>query len=143
MNAPAVVIEALSWLRTPWRHNMSIRGVGIDCGQLLRVSFVGAGAVPPFDTGDYPADWMMNRSAERFLEFVERFMVRTYAVAPAPADVVVWRIGRCFAHGAIVADWPMVVHASRRDRIVLREDATRCYLAGRPMRCYRLREFAS
>ena len=28
-----------------------------------------------------------------------------------PADIVLWRFGRCFSHGAIVVDWPIVIHA--------------------------------
>ncbi len=30
---------------------------------------------------------------------------------PLPGDVVLWRFGRCYSHGAIVIEWPTVIHA--------------------------------
>ncbi len=36
---------------------------------------------------------------------------------PLPGDIVVWKIGRCFAHGAIVADWPWALHANIRQKV--------------------------
>jgi hypothetical protein len=30
---------------------------------------------------------------------------------PDSGDIVLFQIGRCFAHGAIVTHWPMMIHA--------------------------------
>ena len=42
------------------------------------------------------------------------FERRAREIAPQdvqPGDFVVFRVGRCFAHGAIVIDWPRIIHA--------------------------------
>jgi len=119
----AVVEESKSWLRTPWAHEARIKGAGVDCGQLIIASFIGAGLVPHFETGSYPQDWMLHQAGERYLGWVEQYLDRVDV--PRPADVAVWRFGKCFSHGAIVIDWPLMIHAYRRERSVVYGDATK------------------
>ena len=38
---------------------------------------------------------------------------------PQPGDVSVYRVGRCFSHGAIVTEWPFIIHAFRDERAVV------------------------
>lgn len=37
---------------------------------------------------------------------------------PLPGDVILCKIGRLFAHGAIVTNWPMIVHAVGGDAVL-------------------------
>lgn len=30
-----IVAEARTWIGTPWRHQLCVKGVGVDCGQLI------------------------------------------------------------------------------------------------------------
>ncbi|HEY3919460.1 MAG TPA: hypothetical protein VGL83_16850 [Stellaceae bacterium] len=56
---------------------------------------------------------------------------------PKPADIALWKFGRCFSHGAIVLDWPLVIHAYAGKGCVL-EDASRArWLAQRGERSER------
>ncbi|HYL49488.1 MAG TPA: hypothetical protein VET84_09005 [Stellaceae bacterium] len=41
-----------------------------------------------------------------------------------PGDIALWRFGRCFSHGAIVIEWPVVIHAYLGRGCVL-EDAAK------------------
>ena len=118
----AVVEEAKRWLRTPWMHRSRIRGVGVDCAQLLIGVFSGAGVIEAFDTGEYPVDWMLHRDEERFLWWLKQYMAPT--ATALPGDVVLWRFGRAFSHAAIVIDWPIVIHAVRKERGVVWGNAT-------------------
>lgn len=131
----AIVAAALEWLRTPYHHRARLKGIAVDCAMLLYAVFVDElQLVPPFDYGDYPPDWMMHRSEERFLAHVETY---THEVDdPQPGDVVLYRVGRCFAHAAIVVDWPQVIHADIHFGAVALADATQGRLAGRE-RCVR------
>lgn len=122
----AIVEEAKTWLRTPWHHCARVKGAGVDCGQLIIACYVNAGLVPDFQTGDYTADWHLHRSEERYLEFVEAHLDR--CDAPLPGDVVVWRFGRTFSHGAIVVDWPLVIHAFVPERAVVYGEADKGFL---------------
>ena len=111
-----LVNEAKTWLQTPWHHEGRVKGAGADCGQLLIACYVNTGLVPQFDTGHYPRDWMFHRSEERFLGWVTQYLDEVGQ--PLPGDVVAWKHARCFSHGAIVVEWPVVIHAHVRSRQV-------------------------
>lgn len=112
----ALVQAARGWIGTPYHHKARVKGAGVDCAQLLIGVYAEAGLIAEFDTGDYPMDWMLHREEERFLAWVERYLVEVEE--PAPGDVVVWRFGRSFSHGAIVTSWPEFIHAYRVTGIV-------------------------
>jgi cell wall-associated NlpC family hydrolase len=44
---------------------------------------------------------------------------------PQPGDIVLCKIGRLFAHGGIVSQWPRVIHAFSQARMVLEDDVSR------------------
>lgn len=123
----AIVDEAMTWLRTPWMHAARVRGAGVDCGQLIIATYIGAGLVPHFETGPYPHDWMLHQEGERYLGWVEQYL--DPVDTPQPGDVAAWRFGRCFSHGAIVVDWPFIIHAYRPERAVVYGDASKGPLA--------------
>jgi cell wall-associated NlpC family hydrolase len=133
----AVVDAAMGWLKTPWHHHARVKGAGVDCAQYPIAVYAEAGHIEEFDTGDYPPDWMLHRSEERFLEFVQRYAEQVDA--PLPGDLVVYLVGRCFSHGAIVLDWPHIIHASNRDRMVCLADGTQGWLAGRAVQFWRVK----
>ena len=122
-----VLDAAESWLLTPWAHNQSVKGAGVDCGRFLMAAYVEPGLAAESALGSYPADWMYHRSEERFLGWVERYLDRVEQ--PKPADVAVWKYGRCFSHGAIVVDWPRIIHAHAPEGRVSYGDASKGSLA--------------
>jgi cell wall-associated NlpC family hydrolase len=86
---------------------------------LVRV-YVDTGVVPPFDPRPYSPQWHLHRDDERYLGFL---LERGIEVAePQPGDIVVWKIGRSFAHGGIVVGWPFVVHAYQSEGRVVESD---------------------
>jgi cell wall-associated NlpC family hydrolase len=106
-----VVREARSWIGTPYHPQADIKGAGVDCGMLLVRVFVDTGLCAPFDPRPYADDWYLHRSEERYLGFI---FDRTKEVAsPLPGDVMVFRYGRCYAHGGVVTEAsPLtIVHA--------------------------------
>lgn len=133
----AVLAIARTWLKTPWHHRARVKGAGVDCAQILIAVYAEAGLVEEFDTGDYPPDWMMHRSQERFLEFVRQYADQVEA--PLPGDLALYFVGRCFSHGAIVTAWPEIIHASNRDRMVCYADGTQGWLAAREVQFWRLK----
>ncbi len=131
----AVVAEARAWLRTPYHHMGRVKGAGVDCATLLAEVYARAGVVPSVAVPFYPPDWHLHRDAERYLGFVLDHAVELSAdestpiadgreLKALPADLALWRFGRCFSHGAIVIDWPLVIHAYAGKGCVL-EDAER------------------
>ena len=95
-----VVAAARRWIGTPYHACADARGIGVDCGMLLVRVFVDTGLCAPFDPRPYAPDWHLHRSEERYLGFVfDRCHERDEAQC---GDVIVFRFGRCYAHGGIV-----------------------------------------
>jgi len=120
----AVVAEAMTWLRTRWQHRCRVKGAGVDCGQFIAACFVNTGLVSEVVVDKYPRDWMLNKSDELFLGVVRRYLVQITS-EPLPGDVAVWKYGRGFSHGAVVAGWPTVIHATLSARQVCLADASK------------------
>ena len=114
-----VVRIAQEWAGTPYHHRARIKGVGVDCGQLVAGVFEEAGLIPPVPLDLYPRDWMCHRSEERFLATMERYTRKVERPA-RPGDIMLFQVGRTISHGAIVIDYPMVIHAvARMKKVVL------------------------
>ncbi|MFD2234833.1 NlpC/P60 family protein [Phaeospirillum tilakii] len=132
----AVVAEARSWLGTPYHERGRVKGAGVDCAMLPAEIYAGLGLIGPQDPGYYPPDWHLHRGVERYLAAVER--VARLVDAPLPGDLVMYRFGRAFAHGAIVTGWPTIIHAVK-GLGVIESSGDGPEVAGRVRRAYRLR----
>jgi cell wall-associated NlpC family hydrolase len=122
-----VVAEARRWIGTPYHPCADVRGHGVDCGMLIVRVFVDTGLVPAFDPRPYPPDWHLHHAEEKYLGFVSD---RCRAIAlgdVAPGDVLVFRYGRCHAHGGVVTGTkPLtLVHAFSPARAVIEEPVAR------------------
>jgi cell wall-associated NlpC family hydrolase len=102
----AVVKEALTWLGTPYHHHARVKGVGVDCAQLLCAVYEACGLVPHIDPGNYAHDWHLHRGEEVFIGWLERVGARELLAPdwPAPGDVVLFRYGRAYSHGGVVVE---------------------------------------
>lgn len=105
-----VVEVAESWVGTPYHHEARIKGVGVDCAQLLIAVYAEAGLVADFSPGSYPMDWASHRDEERFLGWV---MSKGGKPTPEalPGDILLFQYGRCFSHAAIVVDSRLMIHS--------------------------------
>lgn len=105
-----IVTTARSWIGTPYHHAARLKGIGVDCGQILIAVYAEAGLIQDFQPEYYPRDFMMHRNDEKYLGYVRRYCPHEKD-HPEPGDIAVWRIGKVYSHGGIVTDWPNVVHA--------------------------------
>ena len=128
-NRAAILAEARSWIGTPYHPCSRLKGVGVDCAQILIGVYSAVGLVEPFETGHYPRDWMLHRDEERYLEWVQKYAHQVDA--PRPGDIAMFKFGRCVSHGAIVTDWPTLIHAYSREGNVCYGDGTRGELGPR------------
>jgi cell wall-associated NlpC family hydrolase len=115
-----VVAEARDWLGTVYHHQAHIKGVGVDCAQLLVACYRQTGVLPAdFDPGNYSSDWFLHRSEERYLGFVERYARRLFnGEAPQIADIALYKVGKCVSHGAILIGDGLMIHANRKAKQV-------------------------
>lgn len=115
-----VLVEARSWIGTPFRHQADVRGErgGVDCVMFLIRVFHGAGLIDNVDPRPYPRGWFLRDN-----RYLDRIGLHGAAIVwsaamdtdeprgASPADVALLRVGRAPAHAAIVDDWPHVIHA--------------------------------
>lgn len=127
---------ARSWMGTKWHHQARVKGVGVDCAQLLCDVFHEAGLIPYIDPRPYPRDWHFHRGDEKFIRWLRQHADEVDK--PVRGDVAVFKFGRCFSHGSIVDKWPLVIHAYVDD-MVREQDANQGHLAGREVRFFRVR----
>jgi len=145
----AVVREARRWKATPYLHHAAVLGSGIDCAHFLVEAFVGAGMTDRFEVEAYNHDWHLHRDEERYLAKVEQYLARldeddlplaerSPSFHVKPGNVLTWRVGRTYSHGAIVTEWPLIIHASFPARAVVEESIEGGIMAVKPMRVYSL-----
>jgi len=132
-----IIREALTWLNTPYHHEADIKGAGVDCAMLLVRVYHATGLIPAIDPRPYPADWMLHRDEERYLGWVKQYA--DPVTDPLPGDVVLYKVGRCFAHGGIVLAWPDIIHAVRDEGAVVRGRFDTGRLASRERQLWRVR----
>lgn len=123
MSRAAVVAEALTWLGTPYHPHARIKGAGVDCAMLLGEVYHACGLLPDnWAPGYYAPDWHLHRSEELYLQGIERYARKIHG-DPLPGDVALFKFGMTTSHGAIVIQWPRVIHAYRGRGVVF-NDAT-------------------
>jgi len=119
------VQATLSYLGTAYHHHARIKGVGVDCATLLVCAAQEAGLLPEaFELPEYSPMWHLTRSAEKYLHTILKVCTEVEG-PPRSGDIVIYKFGRTFSHGAVVVKWPMIIHACIHDR-VRTDDASKC-----------------
>jgi hypothetical protein len=116
-----------------------VKGVGVDCAMFPLEVYREAGNVGDIEVPYYPQDWMLHRSDEIYLGIVKDLASELRGFeAVKPGDFVLYRFGRCFAHGAIVIEWPTVIHAVNGRGVILSDGEREGFLVGRQKRFFSL-----
>ena len=119
-----VVQEAISWQRTPYHHQGNLKGVGVDCVMFMIEVYRRCGLLSDLvDPRPYSHDWHMHRSEEVYLGGVEQLADRVDV--PQPGDIALFQFGRCVSHGAIVIEWPLVIHSFIEHHGVVQTDISK------------------
>jgi hypothetical protein len=122
-----VLAEARPWIGTPFLHMSDVKQGAVDCAMWLVRIFVDCGIVEPFDprwsggvpgvgekTG-YPRLWFLHQERELYLEWLNRFAVEIPAEEAQPADIVIYKYGKCFSHSGLILNDRMLMHSWFKD----------------------------
>jgi NlpC/P60 family putative phage cell wall peptidase len=104
-----VVDEAYSWLGTPYHHRARVKGSGVDCLMILCEIYHACGLIPYVNPPDYPPDWHLHKTEQRYLDGVLRYAIETDR--PQLGDVMLFQFGHCFSHAAVVVGDDLLIHA--------------------------------
>lgn len=119
-----VVDIAKSWINTPYISNAMVKGArgGVDCAMILVGVYREAGWIPQdFDPRPYPPHWHLHKQEERYLGFIRELAYEITEKELLPADIVMFRVGKLFAHSVIVIDWPQCLGARAPGTVVLED----------------------
>lgn len=106
----AVIKEALTWQGTRHHNGACIKGAGVDCGMLPWAVYNAVGVAPAIDKDlRYPPQFMLHRDEEWYKGIVEKYGYRVEK--PQMGDLALYKIGRIYSHGAIVIEWPRIIHS--------------------------------
>jgi cell wall-associated NlpC family hydrolase len=105
----AVLAAARTWKGTPYHHQSNIKAVGVDCLYFIAEAYREAGIVSQIDIPTYAFQWNLNHNTETYLNGLLQHAREVET--PQPADIALWKIGRTYSHGAIVIQWPNIIHA--------------------------------
>lgn len=112
-----IVTEARSWIKTPYLHQASLKGVGCDCLGLVRGVWLALYGVAPETPPPYRADWAEAGGTETLRDAAMRHLVPVALDEINAGDVLLfrWRAHVPAKHLAIVthadADDVQMVHA--------------------------------
>lgn len=134
----AVVCEARTWVGTPYHHRAALKGAGADCAMFPVAVYRECGVIPSgYRAPEYSSQWHLHRSEELYLKEIDRF-AREIPGPPRAADFVVFKFGRTFSHGAIVVEWPLIIHSYIPHGVTLADALTDAQLIGREMKCFEI-----
>lgn len=131
----AIVDEASTWVGTPYQSNAMVKGGGTDCVMLLIAVYSKVGVMPHVDPRPYSPQWHVHRSEEAYLTEVLKYATEVPGPPermPKPGDVVMFKVGKVFAHAGIIVDWPNVIHAIGNSA-VMREDVSKNLIGKRAL----------
>lgn len=107
----AIVAEARTWEFTPFRHGQHVKGAGTDCAGLI-AGVYNAAIAAGLKVRVYPEQWFLHRMEEWYInDLVESGFIEVAPEQRGAGDIVLSKMGRVFCHGAIILDWPKVIHA--------------------------------
>ena len=107
-----IVLEARSWIGTPYRHQASLKGVGCDCLGLLRGVWRGVMGQEPELPPPYSPDWA-EAGADTLVAAARRYLVEIERREIAPGDVLLfrWRDNLPAKHCAVATSANSMIHA--------------------------------
>ncbi len=109
----AIVAEALSWLGTPYQHQMSTKGAGCDCLGLVRGIWRAFYGSEPATIPPYTPDWAEMSGDEALKNAADEFLKPIAISKACPADILLFRMqaGVPAKHIAIVLGDDLIIHA--------------------------------
>lgn len=110
-----IVQEALQWIGTPYHHQARVKGIGVDCAQLLVGVALNIGLIDDEDLKkiplNYSPEWNIHNREEVMLGILETMGCRPVVGTPAPGDIIAFRVGRAYGHLGIIVTSTEFVHA--------------------------------
>lgn len=135
-----IIAVAREWIKTPFHDGARLKGIGVDCAQFVAAVYEESGIIPQVETPHYSPQFFLHEKQERLIAHVVRYgghEIEESAVGPG--DLALYKYGHCYAHAAIIVEWPkQIIHAHKMSRAVLPSRPFDGDLNGRPIKFFSL-----
>ena len=111
MDRQKAIDIALTWNQTPYLPGGRIKQGGCDCGTFLLEVFHEAELIPYVDVGYYAHDHHLHSAKQDYLGWVKKYAHQCDKGEYKKGDIILYTIGKCVSHGAIIMDYPVVIHS--------------------------------
>jgi len=101
-------------------HMAAVKGVGVDCVQLVGQVMVVSGVGPSYDFGRYPLDWGQRSAESLVVAYTEGtgYFERLEPTEPAElGDILCFQIGQCVDHSGLAVSERRFAHAFAKRRV--------------------------
>lgn len=136
-----VIEVAKGWQGTPYHSAALIKGIGADCITIIIGIFEEADVFGGYRPPEYPPDWHMHRNDERYIDEVLKHCQEISEEEIQSADMVLFKFGRSYSHGALITDWPNVFHAYINQTARFEDISKARGLLVRPRKFFRLKRW--
>lgn len=112
----AIVSEARSWVKTPYAGHSCLKGVGVDCGQLIYGVYRACGLIPVLELPkDYSLQVAAHQTSTEYMDLIDMFFRPILESEAKPGDLVCYQLGLAMAHAGIIVEWPnFIIQAELR-----------------------------
>ena len=116
-----IVDEALTWVGTPYHDQARLKGIGVDCAQLLAMIAYNVGIMDDDDLAripmNYTPEWAIHNRDEQMISILEDMGCTEVEGTPTPGDIIAFRTGRSYGHLGIIVTSTEFVHAELQGSI--------------------------
>lgn len=138
--AARVIDSANGWIRTPYHPGARLKGIGVDCAQILVAVYSEAGFIPAIETGHYSIQVHLHKEDTQYVDTIKEWAVEIEESEAAPGDLVLYKVARAYAHGAIIVEWPgVIVHAMQRAGVIYSHGTDEGFIRKRARRFFRVK----
>lgn len=107
-----LIKEALTWIDTPYHHLARLKGVGVDCAQLMAAIYESVSNTK-INIETYSVEWHLHNRQELMCDTLESFGCIRIDVADAkPGDILAFKFGRVNSHLGMLVQDDQFIHAN-------------------------------
>jgi cell wall-associated NlpC family hydrolase len=111
-----LIEEALTWLDTPYHHQACLKGVGVDCVNLIVAVGQEAGVLGAVVIEPYNLQWQLHSRDELLLNQLKKYGCRSVELVDPeliePGLIVTFKYGRADSHAGITIGNGEFIHAA-------------------------------
>jgi cell wall-associated NlpC family hydrolase len=128
----AVIREAEEWVtaKTKYIPHGQLKGVGCDCATFILCVYRTIGLIPEIDPGAYAIDEHLHTETTKYVDAILKYSDEITEEEARPGDLVLFRVAKAFAHGAIITAFPTVIHSMVKHGVIFSILIRFCYAGG-------------